>query len=403
TATDVNGISGSTQVTVTQLNLSPNTATLAVGQTLQFTASDGVVPYSWSVNNTAVASINATTGLLTATNLGAAQVTVTDNTGRTDSSGDITVVDTPVIAIQDPVMRVGGTQALSAAGGLTPYTWSSSNPTVASVNGSGFVSTLAAGTTTISVFDSVGNSDSVSIAVRTVTVTPQLQAMVIGDSVQFSATGGTAPFIWSVSDASVASIDANGLLTALGQGSVQVTAVDADGISGTSTTIAVNAVTITVSAPSASVSVGATLQFTASGGTAPYTWLVDDAVVASIDANGLLRGLAGGSVTVTATDVNGDSGISVAVSVSAVTISVAPNTADVNRFAWQRFFANGGTAPYAFSLSNPNAGFLNSSTGWFRATGATGATTTIVVTDADGNMGESATVTVVNQCFGMHC
>jgi subtilisin family serine protease len=402
TATDANGISGSTQVTITQLMVSPDTATLAVGQTLQFTATDGVVPYSWSVDNTAVASINATTGLLTAANLGAAQVTVTDNTGRTNSTGNITVVDTPVIAIANTVMGAGDSQTLSAAGGLAPYTWGSSNPSVASVNANGFVSALAAGATSITVTDSMSNSDSTTITVKRVTVAPQLQAMVIGDSVQFNASGGTMPYSWSVSDAAVASVDANGLLTALAQGSVQVTAMDADGISGTSASIAVNAVIITVTAPSANVSVGANLQFTASGGSAPYTWAVDDAAVASINASGLLSGLAAGTVTVIATDANGNMGASALVTVSAVTITVTPNTADVNRFAWQRFFANGGTAPYTFSLSNPNAGFLNSSTGWFRATGAVGAATTIVVTDADGNVSESGTVTVVNTCF-MHC
>jgi uncharacterized protein YjdB len=227
--------------------------------------------------------------------------------------------------------------------------------------------------------------------------------LLIGDSVQFSANGGATPYSWSVSNTTVASIDANGMLTALSQGTLQVTATDADGISGNSANIDVNAVTITVSAPRATVSVGANLQLTASGGSAPYTWSVNNPAVATIDSNGLLSALAAGTVSVTATDANGNSGTSVAVAVSSVTITITPNTVDVNRFAWQRFFANGGTAPYTFSLSNPRAGFLNASTGWFRATGTVGATTTVTVTDADGNVTESGTVTVVNGCFGMHC
>ena len=230
TATDVNGISGSTQVTVTQLSVSPDTATLAMGQTQQFTAAGGVTPYSWSVDNTAVASINASTGLLTATNLGTARVSVIDNTGRSDTSGVITVVDTPVISIQNTVMSTGNSQTLSVAGGLAPYSWNSSNPAAASISGSGVVDALATGTTTITVTDSVGNSDTTVITVRNVTLTPQAQALVIGDTVQFTASGGIAPYAWSVNDTTVATIDANGLLTALAQGSVQVSAIDADGI-----------------------------------------------------------------------------------------------------------------------------------------------------------------------------
>jgi uncharacterized protein YjdB len=403
TATDANGISGSTQITVTQLTVSPDTATLAQGQTLQFTASGGVTPYSWSVDNTAVASINATSGLLTASNLGTAQVSVIDNTGRSDTSGTITVVDTPVIAVQNAVMSAGDSQALSVAGGLAPYSWSSSNMAVANINGNGTVDALSAGTTTITVSDSVGNSDSVVIEVRSITLTPQTQSLVIGETLQFSVSGGVLPYIWNVSDTNVASIDANGLLTALAQGTVQITAIDADGITVTSALITVSAVTIAVNAPAATTSVGANLQFTASGGVAPYTWSVDDTAVATIDANGLLTALAEGTVTITAADANGNVGVSAPVTINLVTISITPNTVDVNRFAWQRFFASGGTAPYTFSMSNSNAGFLNSSTGWFRATGAVGATTTIVVTDADGNVSESGTVTVVNGCFGMHC
>jgi uncharacterized protein YjdB len=227
--------------------------------------------------------------------------------------------------------------------------------------------------------------------------------LVIGDTLQFTASGGTSPYSWSVSDTSVATIDANGLLSALAVGTVQVTAIDADGITASTAAISVNAVTISVSAPATTVSVGRNLQFTASGGFAPYSWTVDDTAVASIDTNGVLTAIAAGTVTITATDANGNVGISAPVTVNLVTISITPNTADVNRFTWQRFFANGGTAPYTFSLSNPNAGFLNASTGWFRATGAVGATTTVVATDADGNSSESGTVTVVNGCFGMHC
>lgn len=403
TATDANGISGNTQITVTQLAASPTSATMAVGQTLQFSASGGSTPYSWSVNNTAVASINAITGLLTATNLGTAQVSVTDNTGRTDTTGNINIVDTPVIATPVAVMQVGDSQTLTVAGGLAPYTWNSSNSAVASINANGFVSASSAGSTVITVTDSIGNSsNSTTIAVRSVTVSPQAQALLIGETLQFSAAGGAAPYTWSVSDLAVASIDTNGLLTALNQGAVSVTVTDADGIGATSGLISVNIVAINVNAAVVNVNVGATLQFGASGGIAPYSWSVDNTAIATIDANGLLSGIADGSVTVTATDANGNSGVSAPITVSTSLVTVTPDTANVNRFAWQRFSASAGTPPYTFSLSNANAGFINSSTGWYRATGAVGATTTVIVTDADGNVGESGTVTIVNTCR-MHC
>mgnify|MGYP006282890201 CR=1 FL=1 len=58
----------------------------------------------------------------------------------------------------------------------------------------------------------------------------------------------------------------------------------------------------------AEIRAGSTLQFNVSNGTAPFTWESSDPDVASIDGNGLLTTLKGGIVEVTATDANGATG-----------------------------------------------------------------------------------------------
>jgi hypothetical protein len=65
-------------------------------------------------------------------------------------------------------------------------------------------------------------------------VYPDGDILAVGDRRQFSMWGGTPPVVWSTSDPGVASIDADGILTALAPGSVRVMAQDAEGVQGAS-------------------------------------------------------------------------------------------------------------------------------------------------------------------------
>ncbi|MCU0453925.1 MAG: Ig-like domain-containing protein [Bacteroidetes bacterium] len=54
----------------------------------------------------------------------------------------------------------------------------------------------------------------------------------VGEQMQFSTGSGAAPYTWSTSDPAIATIDANGLLTAVSRGSVQVSVHDTAGKQG---------------------------------------------------------------------------------------------------------------------------------------------------------------------------
>jgi hypothetical protein len=84
-----------TMINYSTIYLSPNTASIVAGETLQFTASGGLPPYTWSSSDPAVASIDGA-GILTAHQSGIIQVTVTDDVGSFKTSGNITVYDTYV-------------------------------------------------------------------------------------------------------------------------------------------------------------------------------------------------------------------------------------------------------------------------------------------------------------------
>ncbi len=307
-ATDANGVSGNAQLNVTTVLASPNTATLLVGNTQQFSAVGGTTPYSWSVTDNSVASINANTGLLTTLTLGSVQAIVTDANGITDTTGNITVSDI-AITPNTALLAIADTQQFTVSGGIAPYTWSIGNRAVATINTAGLLTAVGAGITTVTVTDATGVSISTgNITVRDVNVAPLTATVIIGNTLNFSANGGAAPYSWSVSDSTIASVDTNtGVLTAIAVGTVTVTATDADDFSGSSDTITVSDNHVIVITPNtATVARFGTIQFSASGGPAPYTWALSNQNAGTINANGLFR--AGRFVTTTTvivTDADG--------------------------------------------------------------------------------------------------
>lgn len=248
TATDANGVqSGSATVTVNNnavMVITPNTASVGVGQTVMFAVNGGSAPYSWRSNDPAIASIDPISGILTGQSVGTTTVSVTDNGNRTVTSGPITVSNISVSPGTASV-AVGSSVQFGASGGSAPYSWSSSNTSVASIDANGRLTGLRAGTTVVRVTDANGlqgasSTITVTPAPANVSVTPASGSVNVGSTLRFSASGGRGPYSWSVSNGSLASIDSNGLLSALAAGSVVVTARDADGVIGSSGSITIN-------------------------------------------------------------------------------------------------------------------------------------------------------------------
>lgn len=384
-----NSLAGLVRVVVT-----PATLTLAVGTTAQFNATGGTAPYTWSTADATVATIDVTTGLLTATGADQTVVTATDAKGVT-GTGKVTVT-TVLVSPDTGSLRPGDTLQFSAASGTAPYTWSVSDTTLANIAANtGLLTAQAVGTVQVTAVDANGVADSSGdIIISDIAISPNAALLTVGDTQQFTTTGGTPPYTWSTGNLTVATIDdANGLLTAVGTGITTVTVTDANGISVSSGTIEVRE--ILVDPQTSSVLVGGTQQFTASGGNAPYIWNVSDTTVASIDPSmGLLTGVAPGTVVVTATDADDIAGSSGVITVTDNhIISITPYTASVPRFGTIQFSASGGPAPYTWSLSNPAAGTIDPNTGLFRA-GRFPTTSTVIVKDVDGHVGESGTITV---------
>src|SRR5213076_3051662 len=328
-----------TPVPVASVDVTPATASVQAGQTVQLTATPrdaGGNPLSgrtvtWSSSNTAVATVS-NSGLVSGVTPGTATITATSE-GKSGTSS-ITVTPVPVASVDvtpaTASVQAGQTVQLTAtprdAGGNPlsgrTVTWSSSNTEVATVSNSGLVSGVTPGSATITA-TSEGKSGTSSISVTnvpvaTVDVTPPSASVQAGQTVQLTATpkdANGAPLsgrtvTWSSSNTSVAAVSNSGLVSGVTPGSATITATS-EGKSGTSSVTVTNVpvATVEVTPPSASVQAGQSVQLTATpkdaGGNPlsgrTVTWSSSNTAVATVSNSGLVSGVTPGSATITAT------------------------------------------------------------------------------------------------------
>lgn len=372
-------------VTVRSIALAPSSPSVVAGRTQQITAtasySDGSTKdvtstAAWSSSSGSVATINAT-GLLTAMSQGSATISATFSgvAGSTSVTVSAPVLTALVVAPAGLTgIPAGSTQQFTATGTFsdgsthdvtTTVTWSSSQSSVASVSASGTLTAAAQGTATITATSgtiSASANVTVSAAILTgIALSPSSPSVPLGATQQFTATGtfsdGTTRDVtttvnWSSSQASVATVTASGMLTAIAQGTATITATS--GVVSTNVSVTVNAATLTaiaLSPSSPSVPLGATQQFTATGTfsdatthdvTATVTWSSSASAVATVSTSGMVTAAAQGTATIMASSGNVSGTASVTVDAATLTaIAISPASPSVPLGATQQFTATG--------------------------------------------------------------
>ncbi|MBX2906083.1 MAG: Ig domain-containing protein [Taibaiella sp.] len=197
----------------------------------------------------------------------------------------------------------GATTSLSTSG--VGGSWSSSDPSVATVGTNGVVTAVSAGTTTISYTLSAGCGSLFDAVVVTVNSAPSAGTISGGTSVCTSATtplsstqsGG----LWSSSDPSVATVgSATGIVTGVSTGTTTIS-YSVTGTCGTS--VATYAMSVGALTPGISgatgLCIGSTVTMThpVSGG----TWSSSNGGVASVGSTGVVTGVSNGTATITYT------------------------------------------------------------------------------------------------------
>ena len=250
-------VSGSAAVTVAQevsaVEVAPANGVVLPGTTLQLEAeaqdANGHAvegsEFVWASSDTTVAVVDST-GLVAGVSLGEVEVSATSSgvNGRTQ----LEVVEpapTTVAVSPDTVMfdALGDTRRLAAevrdqAARPMPgevVVWSASDTLVARVGASGLVTAVGNGSATVTATSGALTSDAaveVMQVVRRVTLTPRADTLILGDSLRLAAEAldgnahpvADAAFTWSSSDATIAMVDALGVVQGVGEGTAEITA-----------------------------------------------------------------------------------------------------------------------------------------------------------------------------------
>lgn len=159
--------------------------------------------------------------------------------------------------------------------------------------------------------ENVTETLTIAPTVESISLNQEAISMVVGDEETMTATvepeGAADKVEWTSSDEDVVTVDENGKITAVGEGTATITATAGGKTATCTVTVTAKPVPVTgISLDDVEVSVGRTIQlkpkFTPADTTQRgVTWESSDETIATVDKNGRVKGLAEGEVSITVT------------------------------------------------------------------------------------------------------
>ena len=347
------------------ISVSPTAASIEVGDTFRFTAAvrDSATgqpltghQITWTSSDAALATVG-TDGLVTAIATGSVTISASSD-GRTASAA-VTVSPRSAVSVKvtpgQSSIQATKTAALTATAhdrtgavlaGRT-FTWTSSDPTVATVSPAGVVTGVAAGSVTIAATtDGVTGTAAVSVVsnaaadpdIASLTVNPPTLALSVGTTSQISATARDGngvvltnkPVTWSTSDPATATVSQTGSVAAVANGSAVITATSGGLTASSMVTVTTaggpppgpaSVANVSVTPSTSTISTGATVQLNATtrdanGNTLTgrtITWSSSNTSVSTVSASGLVTSISAGAAIISATSegVSGSATITV--------------------------------------------------------------------------------------------
>ncbi len=424
--------------------------TIGVAYSQSLSAGGGATPYSWTLvaggsglpPGLALSPAGTVSGTPTGGGTYTFTAQVTDSGARTASklltlAINVTPLAVSTTALPNAQLSVSYSQALSATGGVLPYTWglaSGGLPQGLTLNPStGVISGTPAGNIGVTSF-TVQVSDSSlqpltaqkTLSISTTAIlsilTQSLPAGTRGvayPSTQILASGGTTPYTWSITSGALplglalnsSSGAITGTPTAVGANTFTVMVTDATGLTASSRlSITINAQIAPLSITTTSLPAGTkgvaypATQLAATGGTTPYTWSISSGSLPPGLSLTPSSGAIGGTPTATGASAftvlvadaagltaNAQFSITISAQIAPLSITTTSLPAGTKGIAYPttQLAATGGTLPYTWSILSgglPAGLNLTGSSGAISGTPtATGASNfTVLVNDAAG-------------------
>jgi len=324
-------------VAVTSISLNKMSLTLNVGNTASLAAtinptnaSNKTITYSSS--NNAIVTVDST-GKITAKKVGSATITAKTTNGKTATCYvTVKAVEVAVTSISlnktSLTIKVGASESLRTT--IYPtnatnknVTWTSSNSRVATVDNNGKVTAKMIGSTTITAKSNNGKTinclvkvNPSNVKVTSVTLSKKSLSLTVGDNATLTASvypsdAANKLVMYSSNNTSVATVNADGKITAYRAGTATITGKTFDGVYDTCT-VTVRSKTngvkyITLQYPKLVISKGsvATVKATTNLTNPNLTWSTSNSRVATVDNNGKVTGVAYGTCTLIVKADNG--------------------------------------------------------------------------------------------------
>ncbi len=328
----INGKEETIAVTEVTLNKTALTLTEGASEKLKATVKPDNATnkeLKWSSSDTSIATVD-NTGKVLGMSAGNAVITVTTKDGSKTATCNVTVI-TPDVSVESVGLNTNSLRlSIGEPGQLTAIvnpsnatnkevTWSSLDPSVATVDDTGKVLGMSAGNAVITVTTKDGsktatcdveviapvvNVESIGINLTELSLSP-------GEASQLTATvnpinATNKKVNWSSSNPTVATVDSTGKVLGLTAGGATITAETEDGARKITCNVTVKPLD-TVINKSTSLSPGEGIQLGVSDVTneAVISWSVANGVIAKVNETGYAVGLTSGTTTITATTTSG--------------------------------------------------------------------------------------------------
>ena len=311
-------------ISVTSISLDKNTLSLTKGEsaTLVATVSPSNATYKkiiWASSDPNVASVNSE-GKVSAVAKGSATITAQVDEVKATCSVTVTVpVESITLNKTELTLKKGESVTLVAT--VKPddatehtVTWTSSNSNMASVDANGKVTALSGGNVTIAA--KAGGKSAVCMVVVIVpveSITLNQSSLTLGEGESATLRATVTPkdatdyssVSWSSTNESVATVDQNGGIHAIQEGSTKIVAKAGDKQATCTVTVIKRVSSISLDQNNLTVFVGNTSTLTVTvlpedATDKTVTWKSNDPYVATVE-NGVVKGIDVGLTTITAT------------------------------------------------------------------------------------------------------